>query len=92
MNSETVGNFQIEYSARQLPGSGAWGAWVTVYGPSSNPMHRNPIFPARRVAPGCQYPDKDAAQAEAKKFAHSLVDKDEKYSVNKRMRQEYVPL
>lgn len=92
MQSEKIGNFQIEYSARPLRIAGAWGAWVSVYGPSPNPMHRNPIFPARRVAPDRQYADKAAAQEQARIFAHSLVERDGGRSAGGITRDDFVPL
>lgn len=74
MQTETIGRFEVEYSGVQLPNSELWGAWVTVYGPSCNPMHRNPIMPAHRVAPDCSFPSQSAAEQEAKKIAHALVE------------------
>ena len=74
MQSETVGEYEIEFSGVQLPNGNEWGAWVTVYGPSCNPMHRNPIFPGQRVAPESRFATQDAAEQEAKKIAHALVE------------------
>jgi hypothetical protein len=74
MQSETIGDYEIEYSGVQLPNSEEWGAWVTVYGPSRNPMHRNPIFPGQRVSPETRFADQGAAEQEAKKVAHALIE------------------
>jgi hypothetical protein len=74
MHSETIGDYEIEYSGVPLPNSEEWGAWVAVYGPSHNPMHRNPIFPGQRVAPESRFADENAAEQEAKKIAHALVE------------------
>jgi hypothetical protein len=74
MQSETIGRYEIEYSGEQLPNSQEWGAWVTVYGPSNNPMHRNPIVPHHRVALDSHFESESAAEQEAQKVAHALVE------------------
>lgn len=73
MQSETIGDYEIEYSGVPLPNSEEWGAWVTVYGPSRNPMHRNPIFPGQRVSLECRFANQSAAEQEAKKIAYALM-------------------
>jgi hypothetical protein len=74
MQSEMIGRYEVEYSGVQLPNSELWAAWVTVYGPSCNPMHRNPILPAHRVALDSSFTSESAAEQEAKNVAHALVE------------------
>jgi hypothetical protein len=74
MQTETVGRYEIEYSGVHLPNSEEWGAWVTVYGPSCNPMHRNPVIPGHRVAPDARFVSENDAEKEARKIAHELLE------------------
>jgi hypothetical protein len=74
MQTETVGRYEVEYSGVQLANSEKWGAWITVYGPSCNPMHRNPVIPAHRVLPDCTFASESAAEQEALKIAHELLE------------------
>lgn len=73
MSSETIGEYEIEYSGIQLPDGAGWGAYVTVYGPSPNPMHRNNIFPTQHVSVETIFPSEQEAEAEAHKVALSLI-------------------
>jgi hypothetical protein len=79
MQSEQIGKYEIEYSGMQLqtgteePGSKSWGAYVTVYGPSLNPMHRNIVFPQQRVSVDTIFPTAEAAAAEARKVALAML-------------------
>jgi hypothetical protein len=74
MSSEQIGEYEIEYSGARLPDTEDWAAYVTIYGPSSNPMHRNNIFPAQRVSVETVFPSEKEAEAEARKVAMSMVD------------------
>lgn len=74
MGSETVGDYEIEYEGVQLPEKEGWGAYVTVYGPSTNPMHRNSIVPTQQVAVETVFATQAAAEAEARKVALSLLE------------------
>ncbi|MDB5762351.1 MAG: hypothetical protein JWQ21_1346 [Herminiimonas sp.] len=74
MPTETIGEYEIEYSGVQLPDSENWTAHLTIYGPSSNPMHRNNIFPDQRVAVETVFPSEEAAAAEARKIAITMIE------------------
>jgi hypothetical protein len=50
MQTKKIGDYEVEYGGEQLADSEDWAAYVAVYGPSPNPMHRNSIFPHQRVA------------------------------------------
>jgi hypothetical protein len=73
MASETIGEFEIEYEGVHLPEKEGWGAYVTVYGPSPNPMHRNSIFPTQHVSVETVFPTREAAEAEAHRVALTLL-------------------
>ena len=48
--TETIGMYQIEYGGQRAGSAGCWAAYLAIYGPSRNPMHRNDILPHQRVA------------------------------------------
>jgi len=73
MTSETVGEYEIEYDGEQLADVGGWAAQLTIYGPSSNPMHRNSVFPTQRVSVETVFPTREAAQSEARKVGLSMI-------------------
>jgi hypothetical protein len=73
MTTEQIGDYEIEYSGVQVPDSEDWAAYLTVYGPSSNPMHMNAIFPHQRVSIDSLFPTEQAAEAEARKVAMSMI-------------------
>lgn len=78
MPTETIGEYEIEYSGIQLPDSEDWGANLAIYGPSSNPMHRNDIFPTQRVAVDMVFHTEQEAEAEARAFAIAMIEKGSK--------------
>ena len=74
MPTEQVGQYEIDFSAIRLTDVDGWAAYVTVYGPSPNPMHRNSIVPAQRVAVEQVFDTEAAAEAEAHKAALAMLD------------------
>ena len=48
--TEQIGDYEIEYAGEHLADVDGWAAFVTVYGPSTNPMHRNALVSHQRVA------------------------------------------
>lgn len=78
MPTETIGEYEIEYSGIQLPDGEDWGANLAIYGPSCNPMHRNDIFPSQRVAVDMVFHTEQEAEAEARVFAISMIKKGRK--------------
>ncbi len=74
MPTATIDEYEIEYSGVHLPEKEGWGAYVTVYGPSPNPMHRNSIFPTQHVSVETVFPNEQAAEAEAHKVGLSLLN------------------
>lgn len=73
MPTETIGDYEIEYAGMPLPEGEGWGAYLTVYGPSHNPMHRNTIFPTQRVAVETVFASEQEAQAQAREAALAML-------------------
>ena len=74
MPTEELEDYEIEYSAVRMTDVEGWAAWVTIYGPSPNPMHRNSIVPAQRVAVEHVFATEAQAEAEARKAAVAMVE------------------
>jgi hypothetical protein len=72
--TEQLGEYEIDYSGVRLTDVDGWAAYVTVYGPSPNPMHRNSIVPAQRVAVEHVFASEEEAAAEARKAAVAMVE------------------
>lgn len=73
MGTESVGEYVIEYSGVHLLEGEGWAAYVTIYGPSVNPMHRNRIFPNQRVSVEAVFRSQAEAEAEARRVALSMI-------------------
>lgn len=73
MPYQNIGDYEIEYEAVQVPGTEQWTPYLTIYGPSKNPMHRNVVFPRQQVAVTQSFSGKEAAEAEAQAVAHTLL-------------------
>jgi hypothetical protein len=50
-------------------------AQVAIFGHSTNPMHRNPVFPVQRVLPDQTFADEKAAEEGARQAAHDMLEK-----------------
>jgi hypothetical protein len=72
--TEQLGDYEIDYSGVRMTDVDGWAAFVTVYGRSANPMHRNSIVPAQRVAVEHVFATEAEAQAEARKAAVAMVE------------------
>ena len=73
MSTEQIEEYEIEYTGVLLPSGDGWAAHVAIYGPSSNPMHRNCIFADQGVSVDTVFPDAESAEAEAHKVALSML-------------------
>jgi hypothetical protein len=73
VTTEQIGDYEIEYSGEKMTDVDGWGAYVTVYGPSTNPMHRNSIVPTHRVAVDHVFPTELEAEAAARAAALELL-------------------
>jgi hypothetical protein len=74
MPSEKFGDYVIEYTGVKIVEVDRWAAYLTIFGPSSNPMHRYDIFPAQRVCVETVFTSKAEAEATARSFALSLLE------------------
>lgn len=73
MGIETIGEYEIEYNGVHLVEHEGWAAYVTIYGPSANPMHRNSIFPTQRVSVEAVFATQAQAEAEARRVALDMI-------------------
>ena len=73
MPTETHGDYEIDYQGQYLADVDAWAAFITVYGPSDNPMHRNIVIAAQRVSVEQVYASEDEAAAEALRVARTML-------------------
>lgn len=74
MATEQIGDYEIEFSGLRLVEAEGWAAWVEVFGPSPNPMHRKPVFPLQRVAVETVFGSEQEAEQEARRIAVELVE------------------
>ncbi|GAA4021952.1 hypothetical protein [Actimicrobium antarcticum] len=75
MTTETIGEYEIEFTGVALPGTDGWAAHLTIHGPSANPMHQNTTFAEQRVAVDTVFPDAASAEAEARGIGLSMLEK-----------------
>ena len=73
MPTEQIGEYEIDFAGVKLNDVDGWGAYVTVYGPSTNPMHRNAIVPNQRVAVEQVFASEQEAQAAAQAAARAML-------------------
>lgn len=73
MPTEQIGDYEIEYAGERLADREGWAACVTIYGPSTNPMHRNALVPHQRVAVKHVFATEEEAQAEARTAALTML-------------------
>ncbi|MDC8755987.1 hypothetical protein [Janthinobacterium fluminis] len=73
MPIEYIGEYEINYSGVPLALVKGWGAYLTIYAPSSNPMHRYRVFPGRRVSVCSVFGSEAEAEAEARKVALAML-------------------
>lgn len=74
MPAKSIDGFEVEFTGELLPGTKQWGAYVSVFAPSSNPMHMTNVFPKRRVSADLVLPDQRTAEAEAERAASAIVE------------------
>jgi hypothetical protein len=73
MPIKNIDNYEVEFTGELLEGSEQWGAYVSIYAPSNNPMHMNNIYPKRRVSADLILSDQHAAEAEAERAASTIL-------------------
>lgn len=74
MATEQIGDYEIEYSGVHVPESDGWAAWIKIFGPSPNPMHRQPVFPSQHVAVESSFATEQEAEQAARQIALDMVE------------------
>lgn len=74
MPTEQIGDYEIDYSGVHLAESHGWTAWVEIFGPSPNPMHRKAVVPAQRVAVETSFASQQEAEQEARRVAIAMLE------------------
>jgi hypothetical protein len=74
MPSKNIDGYEVEYTGELLDGTKQWGAYVSIFAPSSNPMHMTHICPKRRVSADLTLMDQRSAEAEAERAAMKILD------------------
>ena len=69
----TIAEHEVEYEGIAIAGTQQWAAYLTIYGSSTNPMHRNSVFPRQHVAVDEVFLTKEAAEEGALKIARTLL-------------------
>ena len=73
MPIKIVDSYEVEFTGEPLEGTTQWGAYVSIYAPSANPMHMTAIRAKRRVSADHTFLDQHAAQAEAELVAMTML-------------------
>ncbi|MES2069994.1 MAG: hypothetical protein V4488_06575 [Pseudomonadota bacterium] len=73
MRTEQIKGHDIECSAVRVANSAQWTAYLTIYGPGTNPMHRNSVFPYQQVCVEEVFNSEQAAQEAALQVAKTLL-------------------
>jgi hypothetical protein len=74
MPTKSVDGYEIEFTGELLEGTKQWGAYVSIFAPSANPMHMTHIYPKRRVSADLTLMDQRAAEAEAERAALKIIE------------------
>lgn len=74
MPSKTIDGYEIEFTGEALEGTSQWGAYVSIFAPSSNPMHMFNVCPKRRVSADLVLGSQQAAEAEAERAALKILE------------------
>jgi hypothetical protein len=69
----TIAEHEVEYEGVAIASTQQWAAYLTIYGSSTNPMHRNSLFPRQHVAVDEVFLTKEAAEEGALKVARTLL-------------------
>lgn len=73
MPSELIGEYEIECTGVKILDGETWAAHLAIYASSPNPMHRKEVFPAQRVCVETEFSSQEAAEAEARVVAISMI-------------------
>ena len=73
MSTETHGDYEIDYQGQFMADADGWAAFITVYGPPDNPLHRKTIIPSQRVSVEQLFATEEEAAAEALRVALTML-------------------
>ena len=73
MRTEQIKGHDIELAGVRVPNSSSWMAYLTIYGPGANPMHRNSVFPNQQVCVEEVFNSEHAAEEAALKVAQEML-------------------
>ena len=68
-----IKGYEVEISGEPLIGGDTWGAYVSIYSSSKNPIDSRNIYPKTRVAEFRIFLSKEAAVQDARKAGVALV-------------------
>ncbi|MGW8394188.1 hypothetical protein [Pseudoduganella sp. HUAS MS19] len=74
MPNRSIDGYEIEFTGELLEGTKLWGAYVSIFAPSANPMHMTHVYPKRRVSADLTLLDQQAAEAEAERAALKILE------------------
>ncbi|MBV7536563.1 hypothetical protein KW842_12375 [Duganella sp. sic0402] len=74
MPVKEMDGYEVEFTGELLEGSEQWGAYVSIFAPSDNPMHMNNVYPKRRVAADQAFTDQQSAEAEAERAVPGILE------------------
>jgi hypothetical protein len=74
MPIKNIDSYEVEFTGEPLEGSELWGAYVSIFAPSVNPMHLTNVYPKQRVAADLDLPDQNAAETEAESAALRILE------------------
>lgn len=73
MRTEQIKGHDIEATGLRVLDSAHWTAYLAIYGPGTNPMHRNSVFPYQQVCVEDVFSSEQAAQEAALKVARAML-------------------
>lgn len=73
MPTKFIDVYEVEFTGELLEGTEQWGAYVSIFAPTANPMHLNNVYPKRRVSADLKLSDQHAAEVEAERAAAEIL-------------------
>jgi hypothetical protein len=73
MRIELIAEYEIECAGVKRPDGDRWTAYLTIHGPSVNPMHMATIFPHQRVRIDTDFPTQAEAEEAARAVAMEMI-------------------
>ncbi|CAN7371573.1 hypothetical protein LJR289_002152 [Pseudoduganella sp. LjRoot289] len=73
MPTKIIDGYEVEFTGELLEGTTLWGAYVSIFAPSANPMHMINVYPKRRVSADLTLSDQHMAETEAERAAEEVL-------------------